>query len=120
MPASICVEPEIREHLTYLIASRKLANVCSRKPCSVVGIVDAAILTLAMKMKTKSAINFVPVPAMSSVRVSLRMGSAAHRAAQIAAREANIRISDIIRTGLILYLHKHDKEIGSRLSTRCR
>lgn len=121
VPASVCFEPGVRETLTHLIAVRKLADVCSQKrPCSVVGIVDDAILSLVGKMKAKSSVGFVPVPATNGIRVSLRVGADAHRVAQKAAGDANIRVSDIIRTGLTLYLRKHAKEIGNYSPARRR
>jgi hypothetical protein len=120
VPASVCFEPGVRETLTHLIATRKLADVCSKKPCTVVGIVDEAILGLVVKMKAKGPVGFIPVPATNGVRVSLRVSADAHRVAQKVARDANIRVSDIIRTGLTLYLRKHAKEIGNYSPTRRR
>lgn len=84
----------------------------SRKPSSVVGILDEAVRMLANRGGRDSPALFVPVPRNDCERVSLRVTGQSYELAQAASQNADVRITDWLRTAVILYLHKHGKEIS--------
>lgn len=104
----------LRRDLTLLVASRKLQ--ASGKPDSITQIVNLAILDLATRVRRGTKIAFLTVP-RSPVRVSVRASRHAHSIAIHVSEDANVRISDFVRTAISLYVRKHGREI-TRLAER--
>ena len=111
VPVSVCFKRGTREVLTHLSAIRKITGTA--RPNSIVGIIDEAVGNLA-EIKGDSPARYAPVPREGCERVSLRISGPAYDVARVGATSANIRITDWLRTAVVLYLLKHEKELGPR------
>lgn len=110
VPISVCLKTNARENLTLLIAIRKTTNRAAHKPASVAAVLDDAISALTTKFEGGRAVAFIPVPPRDCVRMSMRISTETHQAAQKWAKAADVRVADFIRTALVFYLRKHARE----------
>lgn len=85
----------------------------SVKPSSFVSILDDAVRLLANQHDRDSPARFVPVPRDDCERVSLRVTGQSYATAQTASKKADVRITDWLRTAVVLYLRKHRKEVSA-------
>ena len=110
------LNPDVRDSLKILSAARKERDATD-KPVFINAIVDAAIAKLAAMLKSGANVVFVPVPRESAGRTSFRITPTSHRLALKASENADVRLSDFVRTAISLYVRSHAREIYKEAKT---
>jgi hypothetical protein len=59
----------------------------------------------------------VPVPRSSNGRTALRVSAKAHKVALQASENADVKLSDFVRTAISLYIRSHASEIHKEIKT---
>jgi hypothetical protein len=111
------LSPDLRDSLKQLSATRKSCTKADDHPKFILDIVDEAIAELAAILKSGAEVNFIPVPRSTKGRTSLRVGRRAHRVAQKASEDADVKLADFFRTALSLYVRSHAREIHQETKT---
>lgn len=110
-PVSVCFKAGTRNLLTQLAAVRRFKG--SSKPSSFVSILDDAVQMLVKQDDSDCPARFVPVPRSDCERVSLRVTGQSYAVAQIASKNSDVRITDWLRTAVMLYLRRHRREVSA-------
>ena len=110
------LSPDLRDSLQLLSSSRK-AIVEGSKPSFINAMLDEAIAKLAAMLKSGAAVSFVPVPRKKTDRTSFRISPASHKIALKACKDADLKLSDFIRTAISLYVRSNASEIYEEAKT---
>jgi hypothetical protein len=111
------LNPDLRDSLKLLSASRKALEDRAGKPASLGGLVEEAIAKLAAMLKSGAEVSFIPVPRNNTGRTSFRIGSASHKLALKLSENADVKLSDFIRTAISLYVRSNASEIYEEAKT---
>ena len=111
------LSPDVRDSLKLLSASRKVLRNQSDRPSFFNAIVDEAIAKLAALLKSGADIGFIPVPRNNTGRTSFRISPLAHKTALRASKNADVKLSDFIRTAISFYVRSHASEIYKEAKT---
>lgn len=107
-PIRLGVSAALRNDLERLCLIRRLRWKTGEK-ATIRGIIDAAVMSLISRQR-RGVVHCI-APPLTCVPLNARIGVEAQRRARAASARADVRLTDFLRTALIMYLERHAREL---------